>query len=1149
MRVITRIRLLIFLLCSLSLATSAFAQSATTGAIQGQVRDGSKPANDPNAGVPNARVTVTNQDTGLERSTLTNENGIYIVRLLPPGLYTVHASAEGYQEKESLENFPVRLEKNNVVEPPPIVLVSTASVTTPITAVATSGGAVEKLVNISDSTLRGNFDIRQLLLLPLSGIRTFDQLAFLTPGVLLPPATFGSVGPGVGPGVGTSGQFSVNGQRGRSNNFTVDGSDNNDQDIGVRRQGFVSLVPQSIESLQEFQITTALGDAEAGRNLGAQVNAISRSGSTSFTIYDFLTTSALNARNPFDLIGGPSGDEDKNTRNQFGFALGASNKKTSIFSSFEAQTLRRTQETHFSVPTQQERDRTVGNFPSFPVGRDIFNLFPGPNNPGGPYGLNTFTRVLSTDGDGLIFSIKADQNFNLFGKPSTFTARYNLTDSDTIIPSVGGAINASIAPDTRTQNISIFLNSGLSNSSFNQARFSYGRTNLAFIEQPGSPFVFTSNPLVFDLNGDRTPDTGRTGPLGQIAITPFSPVGVDVFTFPQGRTNNTFQYADTFTTTIRGHSLKLGADIRRNQLNSFLDRNFRPQVVFAPGLINNVNLADATDFVSLGLPSNVFQTLATVPDSTIGLRFTELAFFFHDNWKVRPTFTLDYGIRYELNTVPQDVNNRIERTFSLDNFPSFDPGLADFARPFFDGVNALKAFLAGRSRIYNSDHNNFGPRFGFAWDPLGSGKTVIRGGYGVYFDQIIGSVTSQSRNVFPTFIPVNFGPLAKLPIIQLGQQLNSPAFLFIGLPPNQQFAVAPGTINTVGFPSNFFVPGVGVLFSIGFNGGLAFTLPDANLRTPYSQQYHLSVERQFNEFLIAASYVGTRGTKLTRFRTPNLGPNSPLTPFVTTFPGFPTPFVQPVVPDLPRPIRQLGAFTTFENSAQSNFNSLQLALSKRLKDGFQFGIAYTYSHSIDEVSDVFDMAGAFVLPQDEKNLRLERASSNFDARQRLVVNYIWDLPFLQNNIALGGWQLSSIMSFQTGQPFTVNSAVDFNLDGNLTDRLNSTGGLSVSDNGVARITIAPGADTRGLFATFGQNGAVGRNTFRAQGIATVDVAIVKNFRINERHNAVFRTEFFNLFNRSHFGIPVRIVEAPAFGRSVDTLLPARVIQFVFKYSF
>jgi hypothetical protein len=237
-------------------------------------------------------------------------------------------------------------------------------------------------------------------------------------------------------------------------------------------------------------------------------------------------------------------------------------------------------------------------------------------------------------------------------------------------------------------------------------------------------------------------------------------------------------------------------------------------------------------------------------------------------------------------------------------------------------------------------------------------------------------------------------------------------------------------------------------------------------------------------------------------------------------------------------------------------------LTRRFARGFQFTAAYTYSHAIDDVSDVFDLAGAFTLPQDDRNLRLERSHANFDVRHRFSVSTVADLFGRFNNalgakrVILGGWQLASIAVVQTGQPFTVNTSFDLNLDGNLTDRLNTTSGLVENDDRRQRLTL--GASPASLLAppvvaTNGQvtvrNGAVGRNTFRASGAFKVDLTLIKSFRIKEGQDFVFRVEAFNLLNRTHFAIPVRILEAPSFGSSVETSFNPRQVQLALKYVF
>ncbi|MEP7273790.1 MAG: hypothetical protein ABI882_19985, partial [Acidobacteriota bacterium] len=343
------------------------------------------------------------------------------------------------------------------------------------------------------------------------------------------------------------------------------------------------------------------------------------------------------------------------------------------------------------------------------------------------------------------------------------------------------------------------------------------------------------------------------------------------------------------------------------------------------------------------------------------------------------------------------------------------------------------------------------------------------------------------------------------------------------------------------------------------------------LRSPYALQFNLQVEREFKgQVLINLAYVGNRGLKLTRFRTPNGGINSltlPIDPLgLTQFGtsgGAPAAVAIPPLglfngrSDLGRLNPTLGSYTVFDSSAKSSYHALQAGFTRQYAHGFQMSAAYTWSRAIDEVSDVFDMAGAFVLPQDDRNLNAERGVANFDVSHRFVISVVSKLPILRRfdlargvaGAVLGGWQLAAISSHQSGQPFTVNSSLDVNLDGNLTDRLNTLNGLSVTKDRRVRIGILEGANTFDLLAPLGKNGSIGRNTFRGGAVHETNVALRKAIRFRNERELTFRCEVFNLFNRPQFGIPVRILEAPAFGQSFDTQRNPRQIQFAIKYSF
>ena len=686
-----------------------------------------------------------------------------------------------------------------------------------------------------------------------------------------------------------------------------------------------------------------------------------------------------------------------------------------------------------------------------PLGRNVLSFYPLPNNPSGPYGANTYTEVLPADGDGSVLSFKVTHQFK---EGEVLNARYNFTDDTRVLPAVNRAIRSTIESDTRTQNLSLIYDKALSFTIFNQARFSYGRTRLGFDEYPGSPFVFER---AFNAGVDGSFITASTGLIGELIIEPFSPVGVDVFTFPQGRVNNAFQFADSLSWKRGDHYLKFGADVRRVHLNSLQNRNYRPLVVYGNGLLVTGNLTQSGPFdpirfredpesrplpgvqlASIGLPSSIFQSITTAgANSNIGLRFTEVGLFFNDNWRVRPNFTLDYGLRYEYDTVPREADNRIENALSLDDLPQPGNSRLD-SRQFTEAYNAAVAsyrrVVDGRTKIYEDDRNNFGPRVGFAWDPWNDGKTSIRGGFGIYFDTILGALVSQSRNVFPTEIPVNVDPEF------LGFNvfnLNNPSFLQLRNVP----LIKPGTVNEFAGSDADFAALVGALFFQNRNGGgLAFTLPEKNLRTPYAEHWHLTLERELAGYTLSAAYVGTRGKKLTRLVTPNLGPNVTVSIPIAfnlvagdvtvplLFPTILADETQNVRGSRARPDPALGAYQIFENSARSNYNAFQAEARKRYGRGYAVTVGYTWSKAIDEVSDVFPISGAPVLAQDQRNLRLERADASFDMRHRITASLTWDLPFYRGDTTgrgrwLGGWQIASIVQANTGQPFTLNVPV------------------------------------------------------------------------------------------------------------------------------
>ncbi len=1322
-----RRRFMLALIATVCLTCSTLpvaSQDTVTGAFEGTVTN-----TDTGEVIAGATAIIINQQTGQTFPKTSDARGRFYQGLLAPGVYTIRVSAPGFVTKEVQQRLfitrtgevvpvPVALDPAPPVPltpPPPTTTASPRPNTGTASPTPTTGAPlteedtdIRARINASDASRGGAFTEEELATLPLGGrtiVRTFDELTLLLPGVAPPPQTLGSVaGPGVGAGVGSAGQFAVNGLRSRANNFTVDGSDNNDEDIGVRRQGFVALNSQPIESVKEYQAITLLAPAQFGRNIGAQVNAVSKSGGSAFhgAVYGFFNSSQLNARNAFDtnfgngvtalragnnqavLVGNAqsgvngsvinlrpltvqnqSGGEDSFTFAQGGFVLGGPLQKAHspdkparmfFFVSAEGYINNATKEESFAVPTVDQRGAfgsgasglyvnplevdPNGNFQpafAFPTnagGDAVFSLFPFANNPQGVYGNNTFTQVLPASAHGKVISGKFDGNFKLFGRPSSLTNRYNFTDDNRFIPSTGGALFSGLQPRVRTQNNSFFFNSELSGPdstrpTFNQVRLSYGRTRLNFSEvrdssfqlpstlAGGAPFLLNA-PLLenFTLPGNNGgPNTGpiiylaspgvtvqnalgpgalglapRLGAVGQVNIAGFSPVGTDVFNFPQRRVNNTYQVADELTMRAGRHAFVFGADTRRSELNSELPRISRPLVTFAGA--PELNVPDDPNapltytgrffrpetFAAASAPSGFFQTLALNGEQGINLRFYQLDFYAQDAFRIRPTLTIAYGLRYEYNTPVSEVNRKIESTFN-DPLLSFVPG--------------LRNFIGGRTRIFEPDRNNFAPRLSVAWSPnlfgRERGATVIRAGYGRYFDQILGAVVSQSRNVYPSYVTVNtaggFNNLvgAECPF----RSSTGCALQFINpsspIPDIRSQTrglinlVQPGTLNTVN-PALSFAQLVSVINSFVRNSGIippisgfGATLPARELDMPEAHQFTFSFDQQLGRNLaLTASYVGTRGRKLLRFTTPNLGPNAyqvllrlppPVAgsslPPVPQFLGLTLPpgsRITPAGEDLVggRPAADVGTISQFETTASSSYNSLQLQLRSRFRRRLQLQAAYTFAKATDDVSDVFDLAGASALPQDSFNLAGERGPANFDVRHRFAYNLIYGLPAPGQpgelvHAVLGHWQVASLGSFQTGQPFTVNSIFDVNLDGNLTDRLNSTNGITRTGN--RRQPVRLTVDPLSLLAPITQNGKVGRNTFRAGSVLDLNASLLKSIPLGEQKSLSVRMDVFNFLNRANYGIPVRFLEAPGFGQATNTVTTARRIQFSLKLSF
>lgn len=920
------------------------------------------------------------------------------------------------------------------------------------------------------------------------------------------------------------------------------------------------------------------------------------------------------------MVRNQSGGEDSFTFGQAGATLGGAivPNRLFYFVSNEFQKINASQEKNFAVPTIEQRGafRTGASgvfrnpFTNSPLANPaipnslssaaIFSLFPFANNPNGVYGGNTFTQVLPASGRGVILSGRLDYNFPFVGRQHSITGRYNFTDDEKNIPAVGEALFGTVLSKIQTQNLSLFLNSQINNSGsskqiFNQVRFSFGRTHLNFDEVRDTEFLIPSDsfpdaPFLLNtrmrLNVTQPPSVGNPntgavlfnsffpapngvrvtssepfiGPLGQVKVAGFSSIGTDVYNFPQDRTNNTYQLADELSIRAGKHSSAFGFDTRRTDLDSDLPRlsrplvtfNGSPRMIFENGAFRFPIAADPNpiirpeDLLGLTTASDFLLTFnVDRPDSKVNLRYYQLNFYAQDTYRIRPNLSLSYGLRYEYNTPVKEVNGLIEKTFS-DSRLSVVPG--------------LNRFIDGRTSLYEPDYNNFAPRVGIAYSPNFFGikrVSVFRAGYGLFYDQILGAVVNQSRNVFPTFLTLNYGGLnsreeTSLVLFNPGNTITT----------NRQGVNArlnaPGTVSRFNPALSLtdFIQDDRVFFPNAIN----VTLPARNLEMPMAHHYSFTFEQQLNSnYSLSVGYIGTHGQNLLRFETPNLGSSITVAPTSLQTIPIPIPNGQLFIPissgrvfNPNRPESDLGAVNLFSTTASSVYNSLQTQLLGRFVNRLNFQLSYTFSKVEDDVSDVFDLAGASALPQNSFDLKAERAPANFDVRHRLGYNVIYDVSQLSDNGGFlkwltGGLQIASIGRFHTGQPFTVNSIIDVNLDGNLTNRLDNINGLVITGDGRQPLRLETNNPFT-LLAPFGEDGQIERNSFRAGKVLELDLSFIKRWNFGDQ-NLLFRTDIFNFINRANFGVPVRFLEAPGCGRAVSTVTPARRVQFSLKYEF
>jgi Carboxypeptidase regulatory-like domain/TonB dependent receptor len=987
------------------------------GGIQGTVVDPQ------GAVVPNADVVVTNPETGLTRTTKSDALGDYIVTELPIGIYQVTAKKAGFRE-QTVKDVRVEISSGSRVDlhlQPP----SASQV------VDVSAGA--PLVDTAENNLGGALQADQLEDLPVSG-RDFTKLLVLVPGSGGDPS-------GVADSPGSFGLFSINGNRGRSNNYLLDGTDMNDgyRSLPAINQGGVFGTPATIlpiDALQELSIINNT-EAEFGRNSGATVNIVTKSGTNNIhgSVYEFFRNNALDARNFFNPAGT---QQDLFQNNQFGASAGGPliKDKTFWFAAYEGQREKVGIPTVATVPTQAQINQAIADNGGVvnPVIANLLarNPWPTPNQPPDANGNNFLGPARAKNRVDSVIG-KIDQHI---GQSDLLTGRYYFGDSNQSFPLAlvagGNLPGFNTVTPTNVNIVSVSYTHVFNPNLLMEIRGGYNRFKEDFF-----PEDRTFNPASIGLNtGAAAQDLG----LPQIRVKGFATLGANT-SVPRGRIDTNWQFDDNLSYRAGRHEWKFGWEFRRTFVDGFFDSNYRGQLSF-PNL----------DALIAGTPSLGSQTQGNSSRQTFQNNHSLYA---QDSFRALNRLTLNYGLRWEYFGVLGEEQDR----FSILNS---------------SGV------LQQVHQLYPHDLNNFAPRLSLAWDIFGNSKTVLRTGWGVYYDAF-------SQDFFVGQLPFNTSN-------------SGPAYNGIG-PDPITFSSAPAAVLQSGVP---------VFAASTFSASNVFTV-DQKIRTPYVQTYNLNIEQQLaRNVALQVGYVGSAGRKL--FRYVDLNQINPITGTVA-FPNF-------------------GVVNRFQSSASSNYNSLQASLHFREWHRFTSNVNYTWSHSIDNASDGQDFVPNATQPDNSFSPNREKASSNFDMRHHFSWTYDYRVPDLTNGREpwLGsGWNIGGVLTASAGQPFNVNYLFegDFNGSGEFFGRPDLAGNPFAGTKGpgaflnLSAFAVPCTVDGAGNCIAGTQHfGNLGRNAFVGPGYTDLDFSLSKENKLTEHLKMQLRVDVFNLLNHPNFANPL-----------------------------
>jgi hypothetical protein len=1019
------------------------------------------------------------------------------------GDYELRVSAQGFA---AFGAAPIRIDINRTVRVP--VKLEVEGGRSEVTATASAA-----TVDVG-STLGNVVSAREATDLPLNG-RDLTQLGLLQPGVA--PMTTGLAEAG---GVRRSGQaYAVNGQRPESNNYLLDGASNVDSVNG----GYALRMP--VDAVSEFRILTLNAPAEYGDTSGATTSMVTKSGSNGLhgDVYEFLRNNAMDARNFF------AADTEPLHRNQYGATLGGPVRKDKdfFFLYYEGQRDSEGKTQAAIVPTKVERNGDFSGLTDPATGQPVPLIneftgqpFPGNQIPGSMQspialaaeklyplpniGTNVFesTQLGSTNYDQGGFRL--DHYFS--GSDQLF-ARYSRSSLDQFDPlpiSGAGVPGFPVTDDIVTNSATVSWVHLISPETVQTVRASFFRNEFlagqAVNHTPGSSLGFQYQPTLALNQG-----------VPYLIVSGYASLGNPI-TGPQNTVQNDYQGSYSLSMTRGRHNLKFGADLTREQINVVFGIATNGFFVFAP--------FPASDSFASFLMGQSVQFFQGGGQFDRGLRKWIAAGYAQDEYRISQRLTLNFGLRYEVNTPYTDIRNRMNewapgRQSTV--YPNAPAGL------LFPGDSGVPAGIAP------VDYREFMPRVGLAWDPFGGNKTIVRAGYGIFYDGFTNGVGGPLQ-----------AAISALPWTQ-AYQLPGPGF---------DLANPYGGAGTPFGTGNFVAPATVLTVQSGM-------LP------PYSQNWNLSIERAIaGNYLLDVRYVGNKGTHLSRFIEAN-----------------PTIYGPGVNANNNNQMREYtacnatglcnyGSVGLLADDSSSTYHALGVAFSRQYTHGLSFLASYWYSKSLDYVSTLNVagsaptlVAGENDLAQNPFDLAAEHGPSLFDATHRFVFSGTWALPRWRGAsraaaFLVNGWQFNTIASLSTGTPFTVYDSADVSLQGSAPEisGFYSSRPDLISNPNVGQphtpnewVSRAPFLQLNPVTQA-GQFGNEGRNVVRGPGIEDADLSLFKYFNAGETRRVQFRAECFNLLNHPNFGLPVNDLESPAFGQILQAG-PPRLLQLAVKFVF